>query len=154
MARRPVLMKRAPHHRRKRRAPGEPIIASGAFAGKHPSELSDDELALFLKFGALNQTGTAFNFLTTPVQGVEYRDLTQYWCARFELERRAPKGERDKSAALQFLPSDSDQRIATKVFNHGFRVAAHRYPPDKEGGSNEMMRRLIDRKSTRLNSSH
>jgi hypothetical protein len=66
--------------------PQEPEIVYGAFVGRKLSELSDEDLNRFLSSDAKVQ----FKLATpTPLfKAGSYLDLSSYWFAKYELERR------------------------------------------------------------------
>ena len=102
---------------------------AGRFQGKLPSSLSDEELRLFMRVDARRQTTPAFqplewpNPLNTPrPQAPHYSpDLSQYWFAKYELERRMPEQKRPFS--LELSASDSDETIALKLLRRTFVLA-------------------------------
>src|SRR5579872_2831606 len=78
--------KPARKYRRTPFKPPEPEIVIGTFKGQKLSEFSDEELTSFLRSDAQFQiravTPNAFAFPPTC------QDLSQYWFAKYELERR------------------------------------------------------------------
>jgi len=77
--------------RRRLFAPSEPPILAESFFGRKLSELSDEELAHFVRVDARHQTKAP---LTSSWFPPSCPDLSQYWFAKYELERRKPESQR------------------------------------------------------------
>lgn len=128
---------RPPRRRRPFSSP-EPTIVAGEFVGRKLSELSDEELNRFLRLDASFQTklpSTGWLLQTSPLCA----DLSQYWFAKYELERRKPESQRETS--LNILPSDTKEVIAAKLAEYGFKAASRKYHPDR-GGDTATMQKL------------
>lgn len=123
--------------RHQRFSPPEPSVVAGAFVGRKLSELSDEELTHFLRIDARHQTRPLSRGLLGPL----CPDLSHYWFAKYELERRKPEAQRAASASLEIAGSDSKETIALKLAEYGYRVASRKYHPDL-GGSTETMQRI------------
>lgn len=137
----PDAGKRPARRKRIRRpfSPPEPIITAGKFTGAKLSELSDDELNQFLRGDAGHQTSPAM--LSLLGLSPSCLDLSQYWFAKYELERRKPETNRKPAAALEISASDTEESIALKLVGYGYRAASRIYHPD-HGGNAVIMRRL------------
>jgi hypothetical protein len=115
---------------------------SGQFKDKKLSELSDEELTLFLRVDARLQ----FRPCAPSVPGwflPSCSDLSQYWFAKYELERRKPEAQRTSSSAFEITNADTKEDIAWKLGAFGFRIASRRYHPD-HGGDTTTMQRIIE----------
>ena len=116
----------------------EPTIIVGEFVGRKLSEMSDEELNIFMRRDARNQAGQP---VTTWFPIPPYcPDLSQYWFAKYELERRRPEAQRESAATLKVLAGDTKEEIAMKLVNYGFRAASRKYHPDKGGDTLTMQR--------------
>lgn len=111
----------------------------GKFKGRKLSELADEELKYFLRVDAQLQTGTVFSFL--DLSSMPYMDRSQYWFAKFELERRKPESQRKPS--VEITASDTPANVALKLLDYGFRIASQKYHPDR-GGDTATMQRLSE----------
>lgn len=69
------------------------------------------------------------------------QDESQYWFARYELERRKPESRREANASLNISATDTEAEIALKLMSYGYRAAPRKYHPD-HGGSSEVMKKL------------
>jgi hypothetical protein len=136
--------------KRKRSAPREPAITAGQFVGRRLSELSDDELLRFLRFDSLSQTGCTFEVippkppepgdlfnLNLPV--ASFPDLSQYWFARYELERR--KLPDHKSSIPDLRSTTTPQQVARKMIDFAYKAFSKACHPDS-GGTHELFVRL------------
>jgi hypothetical protein len=131
--------------------PSAPVINYGKFKGRPVNELSDDDLVAFIKADARGQTRQAFKlpeffelFSKEPKEidpPITVFDHAHYWCARFELERRKPDAQRTAGASLEIDRIDTDQAIAVKLLDYGYKTAARKYHPDR-GGSTAIMQQL------------
>lgn len=138
---------RTRRHIRRPFSPPEPVIVAGRFQGKLLSSLSDEELRLFIRVDARRQTVPAFpplqwpSLLQTlhPQAPCNSPDLSQYWFAKYELERRTP--EQKRPVSLELSASDSDETVALKLLEYGFRAASRKFHPD-HGGDTTVMQRL------------
>jgi hypothetical protein len=54
-------------------------------------------------------------------------DRSQYWFAKYELERRKPEAQR---STFDITHTDAKEDIAWKLTQHGFRAASRKYHPD------------------------
>lgn len=70
-----------------------------------------------------------------------YNDVSPYWFAKYELERRKPESARTASAALDVGPQDDKATLVLKLLDYGFRAASRKYHPDR-GGDTSVMQRL------------
>jgi hypothetical protein len=70
-----------------------------------------------------------------------YPDLSQYWFAKYELEKRKPAAQRAPASSLEIAAWDTNENIVLKLANYGLRAASLKYHPDK-GGNPEIMKRL------------
>lgn len=143
-------MERKPGERRKSRArrrsgrqpygfrPAEPAILAGQFVGKRLSELSDEELAAFLRTDAWRQLRWVTPLL--PQLKPCFLDMSQYWFAKYELERRKPDTQRTPTS-LDISPNESRGMVAQKLAEYGFKAASRMYHPDR-GGSTVIMQLL------------
>lgn len=135
-------------HRRRTRfkrppfSPPEPPVLYGQFKDKRLSELSDEELTLFLHMDAQYQ-------ITPCTPGVpgwfppSCRDRSQYWFAKYELERRKPEAQRGSNPSFALADADKTEDIAWKLVAYGFRMASHKYHPD-HGDKSTAMQRIIE----------
>jgi hypothetical protein len=130
-----------PAPKRRRAAPfrpPEPAIVAGTFKGQKLSELSDQELASFLRWDAQSQKATA-------LQGIFGRpiclDLSQYWFAKYELERRKEPAGRESAGSFTLTADDTNERIAPRLLKYGYRFASRKCHPDA-GGDTRSMRQL------------
>jgi hypothetical protein len=128
-----------PRHKRPHQpfAPEEPKIVWGQFVGRKLSELSDAELNRFMRSDARFQSHE-------PIKSVwglppTCSDFSQYWFARYELERRKPEIQR--TVSFKISSNDTSESIALKLFEHGFRAACRQYHPDT-GGEKILMQQL------------
>jgi hypothetical protein len=131
MRRRRTRFKRAPF------SPPEPPILYGQFKDKKLSELSDEELVFFLRVDARFQIRPC----TPALPGwlpPSCRDRSQYWFAKYELERRKPETQR---TAFDIAKADTKEDIAWKLAQHGFRAASRKYHPD-HGDDTATMQRI------------
>jgi uncharacterized protein (DUF3820 family) len=72
--------------RRRPFSPSEPAIVAGKFTGRRLSDLSDGELNYFLRVDARYQTRPVIELPGPFVPS--FPDLSQYWFAKYELEKR------------------------------------------------------------------
>lgn len=134
------MPKRRHHHRRRGPfAPLEPDILSGEFVGRKLSELSDEELNRFIRRDAGSQFSEARSSFFVPSSHV-FWDHSQYWFARYELERRKPESERDILASLDVREGDNTVVIARKLVDFGWRAASRKLHPDHGGDTATMQR--------------
>jgi hypothetical protein len=120
--------------------PPEPAIVMGRFEGRKLSELSDEELNSFLGWDAHCQRKTAMADLFSTGLYI-CQDLSQYWFAKYELERRKKSAERDPTSSIKLTAEDTNASIAMKLVNSSFRAASLKFHPDK-GGDTWSMQRL------------
>jgi hypothetical protein len=137
---------RAPMYKRRTRfkrapfSPPEPPILSGQFKDKRLSDLSDEELIYFLRVDARHQIKPC----TPSVPGwfpPSCPDFSQYWFAKYELERRKPEAQRTSASVFEIANADTKEDIAWKLAAFGFRAASRRHHPD-HGGDNTRMQRI------------
>jgi hypothetical protein len=119
--------------RRRPFSPPEPTILAGRFVGRKLGDLSDEELTFFLQVDAAMQSNPP---LATGWFPPSCPDVSQYWFAKYELERRKPETQR--SGALDIQSSDSQESIAAKLFDFAFRAASRKYHPDRGGDTATM----------------
>ena len=136
----PINYKRRGRHRRHLSEPSEPPVYFGEFQGRKLSELSDEELIRFTRRDAMLQ------FKPAPAPFIasippSCHDKSQYWFAKYELERRKPESAREASASLNISPSDMDAAVALKLALHGYHAASQKYHPD-HGGSTQIMQKI------------
>ena len=119
-------------------APPEPSIVFGRFVGRRLSELSDEELENFLLRDARFQTCP----VTLPPAPFNpwCPDMSQYWFARYELERRKPEAQRS-STSLEVVAGESESTVALRLTEYGYRIASRKYHPDY-GGETAIMQLL------------
>jgi hypothetical protein len=120
-------------------SPPEPPVLYGQFKDKRLSELSDEELTFFLRADARFQIRPC----TPGVHGwfpSSCTDRSQYWFAKYELERRKPEAQRS-SSLFEITNADAKENIAWKLVAHGFRTASRKYHPD-HGGDTATMQRI------------
>jgi hypothetical protein len=125
------------HHRAF--SPKEPAIVVGNYVGRKLSELSDEELNHFLLVDARRQSSNPV-VITGWLLSPWCPDLSQYWFAKYELERRRPEAHRDAAASLKITSDDSKPEIARKLAEYGFRAASRKYHPDRGGETSTMQR--------------
>jgi len=111
----------------------------GQFKDKKLSELSDAELAIFLRGDARFQSGPCASSLLGVFPPL-CPDLSQYWFAKYELERRKPEAQR---TAFDIAKADTKEDIAWKLVNYSFRAVSRKYHSDL-GGDDATMRRIIE----------
>jgi len=70
-----------------------------------------------------------------------FPDLSQYWFAKYELERRRPLSQRESTVSLEIAASDTEGTIALALAEYGYRSASRKYHPDR-GGDTATMQRL------------
>lgn len=143
-----VMKKRRSYGRHRRPAPWcsraapfcppEPAIVAGRFKGQKLSELSNENLNSFLRLDARSQTSVAFPSILTS-QPITCRDLSQYRFAKYELERRKGLPEREQTTSVELTAEDTDDSIAQRLLNYGYRAASRKYHPD-QGGDRSMQR--------------
>ena len=133
-------MRRRTHFKRAPFSPPEPQILSGQFKDKKLSQLSDDELLLFLRVDARFQIRPCTSSLPGWGLPPSCPDASQYWFAKYELERRKPEMQR---TAFDIERSDTKEDIALKLALYGFRAASRKYHSD-HGGDDAAMRRIIE----------
>jgi hypothetical protein len=126
--------------RRRNFSPPEPTIVNGQFVGKKLSELSDEELRRFLQADAGWQI-TRVAVLPPPFTPC-FRDMSQYWFAKYELERRKPEAQRTPTS-LDIVAGEPKSGVALKLAEYGYRTASRRYHPDC-GGDTATMQLLND----------
>ena len=145
--------RRRPHRRPQRRPqpfrPAAPAITAGKFVGRKLGELSDEELQSFICGDARLQTGRTL-VLTPPsppspggffdVPSVPFMDLSQYWFARYEIERR-----KSPPSIPDLRNATTPRQIARKMLDFAFRAFSKVCHPDK-GGDHETMIKLGDAK--------
>ncbi|MFZ0736914.1 MAG: hypothetical protein WBL70_05480 [Candidatus Acidiferrales bacterium] len=137
----PIMqIRRARRSRRRPFSPSEPEIVSGNFVGRRLSDLSDEELQRFMSKDARRQTKSAHVSLLAPSSHWCF-DLSQYWFAKYELERRKPESHREANASLNILVSDAGETIAQKLVEFGYRAASRKYHPDR-GGDTAIMQKV------------
>jgi hypothetical protein len=139
-----ILRKRRPRPVPKRRrtarfCPPEPAIVAGKFQGQKLSELSNEDLTYFLRSDAKSQTTVAIPNIFSA--GWRRRDLSQYWFAKYELERRKGPEEREPTSSIELTADDTEGSIALRLLDRGYRAASRKYHPDA-GGDNRSMQRL------------
>lgn len=118
----------------------KPAIVAGGFAGRKLSELSDDELIAFLRLDAWSQTTTALPNIFDPSKPPVCPDFSQYWFAKYELERRKKAPDPEPAARpLKLTANETKESIALKLLEYGFRAASRQYHPDVVGGDNRIM---------------
>src|ERR1700693_2595746 len=133
----------------RRRPPVEPVIVAGKFKGQKLSELSDEELIYFLRCDAQSQTrDTVPSFLSRSLRTC--LDFSQYWFARYELERRKVTSGRESTSSFKLTANDTNEIIASRLVNYGYRLAALKYHPDV-GGENRSMQQLTAARDYALN---
>lgn len=122
--------------------PSIPLIVEGRFKDRRVNDLSDEELQTFLKREAGWQYREAFRPLSGFVVPPTCPDFSQYWCAKYELERR--KGEVIPVGITlpEIQTSDDYKHVARRLFDYAYKLAAKRYHPDR-GGDNEVMKLII-----------
>jgi hypothetical protein len=59
-------------------------------------------------------------------------DLSQYWFARYELERRKPDSQREP-ITIVVTSSDAKEDVALNLIEYGYRLASQKYHPDRGG---------------------
>lgn len=143
--RKPSTARPKPAFKRRRVAPfspPEPAIVTGKFKGQKLSELSNEDLTFFMRWEARSQTGTTISFanLFAPNQ-IAYPDLSQYWFAKFELERRKEPAERRSGNPIKLTADDTEETIALRLLDLGLRAASRSNHPDA-GGDTRIMQRL------------
>lgn len=121
--------------------PPEPTVSYGRFKDKRLSDLSDEELVIFLRVDARHQSRPVAPGVLAWGLPPSCADLSQYWFAKYELERRKPEAKRSSSAAFEIADTDTKEDIAWKLVSYGFRMASRRFHPD-HGGSSTSMQRL------------
>lgn len=139
--------RRTHRYRRRPFSPAEPAIVAGEFLGRKLSELTDDELNRFLRLDARFQTKPASASLWTPPPSTWRApsfpwclDMSQYWFAKYELERREFESRRDPGATLNIAASDTEEAVARKFVDYGFRAASRKYHPDRGGDTATMQK--------------
>jgi hypothetical protein len=70
-----------------------------------------------------------------------FPDLSQYWFAKYELERRRPLSQRESTVSLEIAASDTEGTIALALAEYGYRSASRKNHPDR-GGDTATMQRL------------
>ncbi|MGA2712452.1 MAG: hypothetical protein ABSG41_05030 [Bryobacteraceae bacterium] len=142
----PSPARRRPAPKRRRAAPflpPEPEIVTGKFKGQKLSELSDQELTSFLRWDAQSQTRAVVPNIIAPSQPI-CQDISQYWFAKYELlERRKAPAERESSSPVKLTADDTNESIARKFLQYGYRAAARKHHSDV-GGDDGSMRRLTE----------
>ena len=134
--------RRTHRHRRAPFSASEPKIVAGEFVGRKLSELSDEELSRFLRGDAGFQTNAVSPYASWLAPSSPWcLDLSQFWFAKYELKRRKPESQRDSNASLNILPDDTEEAIARKLAEYGFRAASRKYHPDR-GGNTATMQKL------------
>lgn len=125
--------------RRRPFVPEEPVVVTGEFVGKKLSDLSDEELNQFLRVDARYQTRA----ITGPIGWFppSCSDLSQYWFAKYELERRKPETQSAANTSFEIAKGDTMESIALKLVAYGFRAASRKFHPD-HGGDKAIMQSL------------
>jgi hypothetical protein len=113
---------------------------AGKFAGRKLSDLADGELDYFLRVDAQSQSKAPVA-QPWPALAPRCPDLSQYWFAKFELERRKPEAQRQSAVSLEISTGDTQEGIALKLAEYGYRAASRKYHPD-HGGDTVIMQRL------------
>jgi hypothetical protein len=111
---------------------------AGKYFGKRLSDLADEELDYFLRVDARSQSKVAVA-LPAPL-APQCPDLSQYWFAKFELERRKPEAQRQSAVSLEISTGDTQESIALKLAEYGYRAASRKYHPDHGGDTGIMQR--------------
>ncbi len=109
----------------------------GSFKGRKLSELSNEELNSFLRWDAHYQIKKAMPDLFSTGLHICH-DLSQYWFAKYELERRKKTAESEPGSSIKLTADDTIESIARRLFNYGYRAASHKYHPDA-GGETRIM---------------
>jgi hypothetical protein len=112
----------------------------GKIKGRKLSELSNEELTSFMRWDAQWQTTVALSNILLPGQHI-CRDLSQYWFAKYELEHRKGLAEREPTSSIKLTADDTNDSIAWRLLDYGFRAATRKYHPDA-GGDNRSMQQL------------
>lgn len=68
-------------------------------------------------------------------------DLSQYWFAKYELQRREPEAQRASSISLEITSGETRESIVLKLVQYGYRAASSKYHPDR-GGDTAIMQSL------------
>jgi hypothetical protein len=108
--------------------------------GRKLSELSDDELTALVRLDTKSQTKMAFRNILDPSKPHMCPDFSQYWFAKYELERRK-KATEPSTNSIKLTASDTPGSIAKRLFDAGFRAAARKHHSDI-GGDDRSMQRL------------
>jgi len=124
--------------RRRSFSPPEPMIVFGQFVGRKLSDLSDEELSRFLQSDARFQSAPVM--VPPPPFKACCPDMSHYWFAKYELERRKPEAQR-APASLEVAAGESESRVALRLAEYGYRIASRKYHPD-HGGDTPIMQLL------------
>jgi hypothetical protein len=127
--------RRKPAPRRRRAAPfraPEPAIVTGKFKGQKLSELSNEELSSFLRWDAQSQTSAVAQNVFFPSQPI-CPDFSQYWFAKYELERRKEPAGRESTNSFTLAADDTNESVATRLLRYGYRFASRKCHPDAGG---------------------
>lgn len=130
--------RRLSRFRRSPFAPSEPPILAGSFLGRKLSDLSDEELVHFVRVDARHQTKAP---LTSGWFPPLCPDLSQYWFAKYELERRKPESQRASTISLEIASGEVKESVTLKLVEYGYRAASRKYHPDR-GGDTAIMQTL------------
>jgi hypothetical protein len=110
---------------------------TGNFKGQKLSELSDQELTSFLRWDAQSQTRAVVQNILAPSQPI-CPDLSQYWFAKYELERRKEPAERESASSFTLTADDTSESIAPRLLKYGYRLASRKCHPDAGGDTRSM----------------
>ena len=127
------------HHRATPFSPPEPAIVTGKFRGRKLSELSNEELTSFMRWDAQCQTKVALSNIFLPGQHICF-DLSQYWFAKYELERRKKTAECEPTSSIKLTDDDTNDSIALRLLNYGYWAASRKYHPDAGGDTRRMQK--------------
>jgi hypothetical protein len=143
--------RRRPARKRRRTTPfrpAEPAIVTGEFKGQKLRELSDEELTSFLRWDAQSQTRAVVASMFAPSQPI-CPDVSQYWFAKYELERRKEPLGREATSPFKLTAGDTNESIARQLLQYGYRAAARKHHSDV-GGDDGCMRRLTEARAYAL----
>lgn len=92
-----------------------------------------------MRWDAQCQTKVALSNIFLPGQHICF-DLSQYWFAKYELERRKKTAECEPTSSIKLTDDDTNDSIALRLLNYGYWAASRKYHPDAGGDTRRMQK--------------
>jgi len=114
---------------------------AGKFKGQKLSALSNEDLTSFLKWDAQFQTiVNTPNIPSSFFANLPKPDFSQYWFAKYELERRRKVAEGEPTSSIKLTAEDTSASIAWRLVDYAYRAASRKHHPDAGGDTRSMQR--------------